>query len=214
MYVAEHFAVHDADALVLRLARNFAGVLLSVGADGQLLATHVPIVWDPATRCARGHIARANPHWKLGAGRSLIVLTGAQAYVSPRFYPSKAEHGKVVPTWNYEAVHLSGAIEWFADAARLEQLVRDLSRFHEGDGAQSWSVDDAPRPYIEAMLNGIVGVEMRVDKLEAKRKLSQNKSGEDFAGVIAGLEKNQGAAAEIAAQMRAERALGDDPDGN
>ena len=215
MYVPEHFATTDADALIARLARRAAGVLVSVDSGGQPVATHMPTLWDAENRIARGHIARANPQWKLGAGRGLIVLSGPEAYVSPSFYRSKAEHGKVVPTWNYEAVHLSGVVEWFDDAARLETVVRDLSALHEGGRATPWSIADAPRPYIDAMLRGIVGVEMRVEKVEAKRKLSQNKSAADFEGVIAGLEQGgEPAAGELAGLMRATRAVSDDPDGN
>ena len=211
MYVPEHFAIADADALIAKLARRFAGILVTVAAGGQPVATHMPVLWDAEQRVATGHIARANPQWKLGAGRALIVLSGPEAYVSPSYYPSKKANGKTVPTWNYEAVHLSGAIEWFDDAARLEAVVRDLSTFHEHDRAEPWSIADAPRPYIDALLRGIVGVEMRVERIEAKRKLSQNKSAADFEGVIAGLEAE---GAEIAALMRATRAVSDDPDGN
>lgn len=215
MYVPEHFAAADADALIGKLARRFAGILVSVGADGQPVATHMPVLWDAERRIATGHIARANPQWKLGAGRGLIVLSGAEAYVSPSYYPSKREHGKTVPTWNYEAVHLSGAVEWFDDAARLEGVVRDLSVFHEHDRDRSWALSDAPRSYIDALLRGIVGVEMRIERIEAKRKLSQNKSAGDFDGVIAGLETSADPAGqEIAALMRATRAVSDDPDGN
>jgi transcriptional regulator len=119
MYVPEHFAVEDADALIMRLARRWAGVLVTVDADGTPVGTHMPILWDAERRIATGHIARANPQWKIGAGRGLIVLAGPEAYVTPSWYPSKAEHGKTVPTWNYEAAHLSGAVEWFDDAVRL-----------------------------------------------------------------------------------------------
>jgi transcriptional regulator len=213
VYVPEHFAAADSDALIAKLARRCAGILVSVDADGEPVATHMPVLWNAEKRIATGHIARANPQWKLGAGRALIVLSGAEAYVSPSYYPSKKEHGKTVPTWNYEAVHLSGAIEWFDDPARLEAVVRDLSAFHEHGRAEPWSIGDSPRPYIDALLRGIVGVEMRVERVEAKRKLSQNKSAGDFDGVIAGLEaEDEGA--EIAALMRATRAVSDDPDGN
>jgi transcriptional regulator len=214
VYVPEHFAEADSDALITRLARRFAGILVSVGAEGQPVATHMPLLWDPERRIVRGHIARANPQWKLGAGRGLIVLAGPEAYVSPSFYPSKAEHGKTVPTWNYQAVHFSGAIEWFDDPARLEGVLRRLSEFHESDRAEPWRIEDAPLAYISAMLRGIVGVEMQVERVEAKRKLSQNKNAPDFDGVIAGLEHGDAAAAEIAALMRATRAVSDDPDGN
>jgi transcriptional regulator len=125
------------------------------------------------------------------------------------------EHGKTVPTWNYEAAHLSGAVEWFDDAARLEGVVRRLSEIFEADRPASWRLEDAPRTYIDAMLRGIVGVEMHVDRIEAKRKLSQNKSRADFEGVIAGLDAApDGDSREIAALMRATRAVSDDPDGN
>lgn len=214
MYVPEHFAVADVDALIAHLARRFAGVLVSVDADGQPVATHMPMLWDPERRVVSGHIARANPQWKLGAGRGLIVLTGPEAYVSPSFYPSKAEHGKTVPTWNYEAVHLSGAVEWFDDATRLEGVVRRLSAFHECDRTEPWRIEDAPPSYINAMLRGIVGVEMRVERVEAKRKLSQNKSAEDFEGVITGLKDGEAASREIAALMQTTRAVADDREGN
>jgi transcriptional regulator len=214
VYVPEHFAVADDDALIARLARRFAGILVSIDGGGQPVATHMPILWNAEHRIVSGHIARANPQWKLGAGRGLIVVAGPQAYVSPSFYPSKTEHGKTVPTWNYEAVHLSGAVEWFDDAARLEDVVRRLSAFHEHDRAEPWRIEDAPRGYISVMMRGIVGVEMRVERVEAKRKVSQNKSAADFEGVIAGLGEGDAAATEIAALMRAIRAVSDDPDGN
>jgi transcriptional regulator len=214
VYVPKHFAVADDDALIARLAQRFAGVLVSVDGDGQPVATHMPVLWDAERRIVSGHIARANPQWRLGAGRGLIVVTGPEAYVSPSFYPSKADHGKTVPTWNYEAVHFSGAVEWFDDAARLEDVVRRLSAFHEHDRAEPWRIEDAPRGYIDALLRGIVGVEMRVERVEAKQKLSQNKSSADYNGVIGGLEHGDAAAAEIAALMRATGAVSDDPDGN
>lgn len=215
MYVPEHFSTAEGDALIARLARRFAGVLVSVDGEGQLLATHMPMLWDGRRRIVTGHIARANPHWRAGPGRALIVLAGPQAYVSPSFYPSKAEHGKTVPTWNYEAVHLSGAVEWFDDAARLEDVVRRLSELHEQGRAEPWRIEDAPGGYIGGLLRAIVGVEMRVERIDAKRKLSQNKSAADFEGVIAGLDAaSDGDSRQIAALMRATRALSDDPDGN
>jgi transcriptional regulator len=215
MYVPAHFATADADALITRLARRWAGVLVSVDADGTPIATHLPVLWNSETRTISGHIARANPHWKLGEGRGLLVLNGPEAYVSPSYYPSKAEHGKTVPTWNYEAVHLSGRVEWFDDAARLEKVVSDLSDFFERDRPAPWAVGDAPRSYIDALLRGIVGVTLHVDRIEAKRKLSQNKSAADFDGVTKGLlESADPLAREVGELMHAERALSDEPDGN
>lgn len=215
MYVPEHFATDDPDGLIVRLARRWAGVLITVGEDGAPVGTHMPILWDAKRGAATGHIARANPQWKQGAGKGLIVLSGPEAYVTPSWYPSKAEHGKTVPTWNYEAVHITGAVEWFDDATRLEGVVAELSRFHERDRAEPWAIGDAPRAYIDALLRGIVGVELKAERIEAKRKLSQNKSEADFAGVARGLAKSDDPLAhEVAALMRDERALSGDPDGN
>lgn len=215
MYVPAHFAAEDAEALIARLARRWAGVLVTVDADGTPVGTHMPVLWDAEKRIATGHIARANAQWKQGDGRGLIVLSGAEAYVTPAWYPSKAEHGKTVPTWNYEAVHLSGRVEWFDDPARLEGVVRDLSALHEDGRIEPWSIADAPRGYINALLRGIVGCALQVERIEAKRKLSQNKSEADFAGVARELGASADPMAqEVAALMHATRAVADDPEGN
>jgi len=215
VYVPAHFAAEDADALIRRLARARAGVLVTIDETGAPVGTHMPILWDAEKKIATGHIARANPQWKQGGGQGLIVLSGAEAYVTPAWYPSKAEHGKTVPTWNYEAVHIAGRVEWFDDAARLEAVVRDLSHVHEHDRAEPWAIGDAPRAYIEALLRGIVGVTLHATRIEAKRKLSQNKSEADFVGVMRGLAASGDAAqAEVAALMRAERVVAADPEGN
>ena len=215
MYVPSHFATDDADALIERLARRWAGVLITIDEHGAPVGTHMPILWDVERRVATGHIARANPQWKQGAGKGLIVLNGPEAYVTPNLYPSKAEHGKAVPTWNYEAVHITGRVEWFDDAPRLEAVVRDLSAFYENDQPEPWAIADAPRPYIDSLLRGIVGVELHAERIEAKRKLSQNKSAADFNGVADGLAATDDPMAhEVAALMRATRAVSDEPEGN
>lgn len=215
MYVPHHFATDDANALIARLARRWAGVLITMGEDCAPVGTHMPILWDAEKRVATGHLARANPQWKQGAGKGLIVLSGPEAYVTPAWYPSKAEHGKTVPTWNYEAVHITGQVEWFDDPVRLEAIVADLSAFHEDGRAEPWKVSDAPRPYIDALLRGIVGVTLTAERVEAKRKLSQNKSAADFDGVARGMDASaEPMALEVAALMRQTRAVSDDPDGN
>ena len=215
MYVPHHFAADEADALIARLARRWASVLITIGEDGAPVGTHMPILWDAEKRIATGHIARANSQWKLGAGKGLIVLSGPEAYVTPSWYPSKAEHGKTVPTWNYEAVHITGEVEWFDDADRLEAVVRELSALHEDGREHPWALEDAPRAYIDAMLRGIVGVALKAERVEAKRKLSQNKNESDFNGVAAGMAaSDEPMAQEIAALMRATRAVSGDPDGN
>lgn len=215
MYVPSQFAADDAEALIARLTRRWAGVIVSIDTHGAPIATHSPILWDAENRIATAHIARANPQWQSGDGPGLIVLPGPEAYVTPNWYPSKSEHGKAVPTWNYEAVHLSGRLEWFDDASALEAVVRDLSSFHEADRPGSWKLEDAPRTYIEALLRGIVGVRLHVERVDAKRKLSQNKDRADFAGVAAGLAASDDPMArEVAALMRDTRAVGDEPEGN
>ncbi|MEZ5956402.1 MAG: FMN-binding negative transcriptional regulator [Hyphomonadaceae bacterium] len=215
MYVPHQFATDEADALIARLARRWAGVLITIDPDGTPVGTHLPILWDAQKRVATGHISRANDQWKHGPGKGLIVLSGPEAYVTPAWYPSKAEHGKTVPTWNYEAVHISGQVEWFDDPVRLETIVRDLSTLHEEGREHPWAIEDAPRPYIDAMLRGFVGVTLTAERVEAKRKLSQNKSAADFDGVAAGMAaSDEPMAHEVAALMRATRAVSDDPDGN
>ncbi len=215
MYTPAHFAADDGDALIARLARRGPAVLVTVDADGDPVGSHLPVLWDAERKLVAGHIARANPQWRISGPRGLILLSGPQAYVSPGWYPSKAEHGKVVPTWNYEAVHLSGPIEWFDDAVRLEALVRALSDLYEAAQPKPWSIDDAPRPYIETMMRGIVGVSLTAERIEAKRKFSQNKGAADFNGVAAGLAESVNPEdQEVAARMRATRAAADDPEGN
>jgi transcriptional regulator len=215
MYVPAHFATDDADALIARLARRWAGVLITIGDDGAPVGTHMPILWDAENRIATGHLARANPQWMQGAGQGLIVLSGPEAYVTPTWYPSKAEHGKAVPTWNYEAVHITGRVEWIDGGERLEAIVRDLSSFFERERPAPWAMEDAPRGYIGALLRGIVGVELRAERIEAKRKLSQNKSAADFNGVAAGLAATDDPLAqEVAALMRGTRAVNNESEGN
>jgi transcriptional regulator len=215
VYVPAHFATDDAEGLIHRLARAHAGVLVTIDAEGAPVATHMPLLWDAEARIATGHIARANPQWRQGPRKGLIVLSGPEAYVTPAWYPSKAEHGKAVPTWNYEAVHIAGQVEWFDDPVRLEAVVRDLSGLHENGRVEPWTIADAPRPYIDALLRAIVGVTLTAERIEAKRKLSQNKSQADFHGVEQGLAASSDPLArEVAALMRSTRAVSDDPEGN
>lgn len=206
MYIPEPFAAPEPEALVAALAAKRLAILVTASEDGAPWATHLPMLWDAETRTLHGHIARANPHPKRASGaQALVILPGADAYVSPSLYPSKAAHGKAVPTWNYEAAHVSGGLEWFDDAKRLEAIVRDLSNRHEAARDQPWRIDDAPRAYIDAMLRGIIGVSVKAERIDAKRKLSQNKSAEDFAGVRDGLAQGREAEREIAAFMAALR---------
>ena len=161
--------------------------LVTVGEDGVPDATFLPVLWE-GDRLV-GHLARANGHWRriVDGSSALAIVTGPDAYVSPSWYATKAEHGKVVPTWNYSVVHLRGEITVHDDAGWVRDLVTRLTDRHEQVRAQPWSVADAPADYIHKNLRPIVGVELVVSSVEAKAKLSQNRSEEDRAGVATGL---------------------------
>ncbi|WP_434561568.1 FMN-binding negative transcriptional regulator [Pseudomonas sp. R1-6] len=191
MYNPKAFAVQDIPQLHQMMNECRLAVLVTQGEHG-LQASHLPLLLDTRQGphgSLRGHMARANPQWRdLEAGaEALVIFPGVDAYVSPGLYPSKAEHGKVVPTWNYLAVHAYGKAEVFSDAHRLREVVGALTERHETGRAQPWTLDDAPAEYVEAMLKAIVGFSLPIQRLEGKRKLSQNRSPEDIAGVRNGL---------------------------
>ena len=137
-----------------------------------------------------GHVARANPHWRDAdpSARSLAIFTAADGYVSPSWYASKAETGKVVPTWNYMAVHATGRLEIIEDPEELLRIVTALTNRYEQPRPVPWAVTDAPADYIASQLKGIIGLVLHIDALEGKAKLSQNKTMHDRAGVAAGLD--------------------------
>ena len=152
-----------------------------------------------------GHLARANTQWKLPpAGDAMALFMGPDAYISPAWYPSKAEHHRVVPTWNYVAVHAYGAVEFFDDADRLLDVVSRLTTLHETGSKTPWSVSDAPKEFIAAQLRGIVGLRMPITRIDGKRKMSQNRSVEDRAGVVAGLNASERPSDRIVAGLIAE----------
>ena len=191
MYIPEHFRPRDDDVSAL-LANLDAADLISMTAAG-LLATMLPLVYDaPGSRprtgpagSLMGHVARNNRQWREPAlGDVLVIARGPDAYVSPAWYATKREHGRVVPTWNYITAHLHGRLVIHDDPAWVEANVRRLTAQHEGDRVEPWSVDDAPWAYVEGQLRAIVGLEVLVERIEAKFKLSQNRSAEDVAGVI------------------------------
>jgi transcriptional regulator len=167
-----------------------AAQLVTVGEDGDPDATFLPVLWE-GDRLV-GHLARANPHWRriVDGSPALAVVTGPDTYVSPSWYASKAEHGRVVPTWNYSVVHLRGLVTVHDDPAWVRDLVTRLTDRHEQPRAEPWAVTDAPADYVEKNLRPIVGVEVVVTSVEAKAKLSQNRSDEDRAGVAAGLAED------------------------
>jgi transcriptional regulator len=163
------------------------GWLVTSRAGAAPTASFLPVVWRADTVIA--HFAKANPHWREIEDDSptLLIVTGPNAYVSPSWYAAKAEHGRVVPTWNYSAVHLTGTARIHEDPEWLRAAVTDLTAQHEEPRDEPWRVSDAPAPYIEAQLQGIVGVELTVTTVEGKAKLSQNRSDADRLGVMEGL---------------------------
>jgi transcriptional regulator len=211
MYIPAHFAP-DA-ALVDELLRNHGAADLVTVTEQGLVATHLPFIYvppgDPKTASPHGslhgHLARNNDQWKRGAaGESLAIVRGpGDAYITPGWYASKVEHGRVVPTWNYVTAHVYGRFVVHDDPVWTEDLVRRLTTKHEAYRDHPWSVDDAPRPFIEGQLRAIVGIELEITRIEAKAKLSQNRPPADVEGVIAGLrERGDAASADAVERAR------------
>jgi transcriptional regulator len=166
---------------------------------GGLDANHIPFEVDPEPAplgTLRGHVARANPVWRDSRDAEvLVIFQGPGAYISPAWYPTKQESGKVVPTWNYAVVHAHGRLRAIEDRAWLRAFVETLTNRHEAGRATPWQVADAPADYIESMLGGIVGIEVAVSRLAGKWKVSQNRPAHDRTGVVEGLSREGGAAA-------------------
>ncbi|MBJ7545270.1 FMN-binding negative transcriptional regulator [Pseudomonas sp. OA3] len=206
MYCPAAFRQDDLPSLHAQIQASGLAIVTSSGAQG-LQASHLPLLLEPGEGefgTLYGHFARANPHWRdlADGAEALVVFSGADAYVHPGWYPAKAEHGKVVPTWNYIAVHAWGQAEVFDEPERLLELVSRLSERHEQGRPQPWAVSDAPRDYIDAMLRAIVGFALPIRRLEGKWKLSQNRSSNDQAGVRTGLAtSNNPRDHELAARM-------------
>ena len=192
MYLPAHFDEKRLDVLHALVRRHPFGLLVTQTADGPS-ANGIPFLLDPDGAAGlgtlRGHVARANPVWREAATDvpSLVVFQGPDAYVSPGWYPTKAEHGKVVPTWNYVMVQARGRLRAVDDKAWLRAFVTRLTDHHEGGRAAPWAVTDAPADFVEATLGAIVGIEIPLSSLVGKWKVSQNRSAADRAGVAAGL---------------------------
>lgn len=186
MYVPSQFAADD-EAVHELLANHGAADLVTATPDG-LVATTLPFVYDRERGALLAHLARNNDQWgRPVIGEALVIVRGPDSYVSPSWYPSKVEHGRVVPTWNYMTAHVYGTITVHDDLDWLAAHVRRLTDLHEGTRAAPWSVDDAPPRFIGGLLRGIVGIELSVTRVEAKFKLSQNRPSGDIDGVISGL---------------------------
>jgi transcriptional regulator len=180
MYVPDMFREDRKDVLHEAVRSIGFATLITDGLE----ANHLPMLLQEGENgpVLRGHVARANPVWKKGDGAALAIFLGPHAYVSPNWYPSKAETGKAVPTWNYITVHARGAIRWVDDAGWLRTHVGALSAAHEAGRDVPWMISDAPVTYIDSMLRGIVGFELAIEKLEGKYKLSQNRDRADHDG--------------------------------
>ena len=211
MYLPKHFEETRIEVLHALVRAHPLGALVTLGAGG-LEANHIPfeIDSDPAPfGTLRGHVARANPVWReLSRGAdALAIFQGAATYVSPSWYPTKQEGGKVVPTWNYAVVHAYGPLRAVDDPAWLRAFVERLTNRHESGRTAPWHVTDAPADYVGKMVTAIVGIELPVARFVGKWKASQNRTAQDRAGVVAGLEQDGGDAA------RAMAALVREPDG-
>lgn len=200
MYSPKHFKMDDPSVMRDFIRAHPLATVVQNTAEG-LQANHIPLQLVEAEAEAagehewrlRGHVARANPLWQdaLHSPEVLLIFTGADAYVSPNWYPSKAVDGKAVPTWNYAVVHVRGVLSVHEDADWLRGALQDLTAEHEAgvsvNKSQAWQLSDAPAEYIEHMLRAVVGIEVRITSMEAKFKVSQNQSVENRAGVVAGL---------------------------
>jgi transcriptional regulator len=203
VYAPPHFREDRVEVLHAALrAAPFAN-LVTNGREG-LEATPLPLMLDPSAGpqgCLIGHIARANPQWRTAdvEQEALAIFSGPDIYISPSYYETKRLTGKVVPTWNYVAVHARGRISFFHDPDRLLALVRRLTERHESARAAPWAVSDAPEDFIRSQLRAIVGVQLDITALTGKWKMSQNRSDADRAGVVDGLRADGGPAAEAVA---------------
>lgn len=194
LYIPPHFRQSDPAALQAAMHDIAFASLVSQGEHG-LTASHVPLLLDASRGpqgVLRGHLARANPQARQRPTEALAIFLGPQGYISPGWYAAKREHGKVVPTWNYIAVHASGPLRWIEEDEAVLAIVRDLTQRHEAGLPEPWQVSDAPADFIAGMLRGIIGFELEIASLEGKWKLGQNRQPADIAGSVAGL-RGQGA---------------------
>jgi len=207
MYIPPAFRESDLPALQAQIAASGLTTLISVGAQGPIVS-NLPIIFDASISpygMIAGHLARANPQWHESdlSIPAIAVFMGADAYVSPSYYPSKQEHGKVVPTWNYSMIVARGRLEIFEDADALRAQVETLTKRFEQRFEKPWDVSDAPEDFITRQIKGIVGIRLHIESLEGKAKLNQNRSAADQEGVVAGLSPSPRAAdREVADAMR------------
>jgi transcriptional regulator len=213
MYTPKAFEVNDLPLLQDAMRQSGLATLVTNTSQG-LIATHLPVMLDAPQGefgTLRGHVSRANVQWHETAPRAegLIIFLGLDTYVTPNWYAAKQETGRVVPTWNYAAIHAYGPVTFFEDTERLRSIVTDLTRKHEASFPAPWEVSDAPPVYIDAQLKAIVGFEMPIVRLEGKQKFNQNRSAEDRQGVIEGLrQQGKQDVADLMQQIESRRETG------
>lgn len=195
MYIPRKFALTDEQTAAALAAAEFAQ-LVSHHPSG-LLVTPLPLMYNGHSLV--GHVSRANPHWHADAAESVAIFAGPHTYISPSFYETKTETGKVVPTWNYEILNVYGRLAIHDDPDWLLDLVTELTERHEAGRPQPWQVTDAPAEFTQSQLRGIVGVELVIDRVEGKAKMSQNQPERNRAGVIAGLRASDAARDQLVA---------------
>lgn len=204
MYTPPAFIEND-PAEIRHIIREARLSTLVTNTPEGLIATPLPLMLDESEGehgVLYGHLAKANPQWKLPVtGEALVIFSGPDAYVTPSWYAAKSEHGKVVPTWNYVAVHAYGPVEFFEDEDRLHDVVTRLTNLYEQPRQQPWAVTDAPEPFIKAQLKGIVGLRLPITRIEGKRKMSQNRSAADREGVSRGLSTSEQEADRVVAKL-------------
>jgi transcriptional regulator len=192
MYVPSHFREERLDVIHDLMRRHSLATLVTMN-SGRLTANHIPMLVDGdrgAYGTVRGHVARANPVWRdVDANiEALAIFSGPDAYISPSWYEEKDLTGKVVPTWNYAVVHAYGRLEIFDEPVRIREIVRELTDVNEASFEHPWAIEDAPPGYIDTLINSIVGIELHIESLKAKWKMSQNRSAGDRRNVIAALD--------------------------
>jgi transcriptional regulator len=206
MYLPKHFLVED-HAVLAQLISEYPLATIVANLDGRSEINHLPLMLSADKTKLYGHVAKMNPLVKVASSSNTSVtaiFNGPNAYVTPSWYPSKQESGKVVPTWNYAVVHAEGSIKLMEDAQWLRSHVSQMTNLHEPTYQSTWKLDDAPEEYVQIMLKAIIGIEIEISSLVGKFKLSQNRPAEDYDAVVGQLEQSpQEALQEMLKYMRA-----------
>ena len=205
MYNPKHFEETRVEVLHQLIRQHAFAALVTSGPDG-LSANHIPLEIDPEPAplgTLRGHVARGNPLWKqtTADNETLVIFQGPSTYITPSWYATKQQTGKVVPTWNYAIVHAYGRIRFTENAGWLRRLLTQLTDHHESSRSAPWKLSDAPDEFIERQMQAIVGIEIPITRLIGKWKVSQNRPAADRAGVIAGLAQNGDATSQAMAEL-------------